>query len=63
MNHLVKVCQPQPRPQKFLFKLEFLSGLGTQCGARTHNPEVKSHVPYPLSQMGASDWSSRVEFC
>ena len=30
-----------------------LTNLYAQCGARTHNPEIKSHVLYPLSQPGA----------
>lgn len=36
----------------FLFLLSNLN-LHTQCGAPAHDPEIKSHVLYGLSQQGA----------
>ena len=30
--------------------------LHTQCGAQTHDPKIKSHMLYELSQLGALDF-------
>ena len=38
----------------FFLKILFLSNLYPQCGARTHNPEIKSHELHLLSQSGTS---------
>lgn len=36
----------------FFFEILFLINLKTQHGARTHNPEIKSHVFHRLNQPG-----------
>lgn len=36
----------------FFFRILFLSYLYTQCGTRTHGPEVKSPMLYRLGQPG-----------
>ena len=41
--------------KKIFLKILFLNNLYTQCGAQTHNPEIKSHMPYQLSQPGTSE--------
>lgn len=33
----------------------FVSNIYTQCGIRTHEPEIKSHILYGLSQSGAPE--------
>ena len=37
----------------FLSLSRFHAQQGAQCGAQTHNPEIKSHMLYRLSQPGA----------
>ena len=34
----------------FLSLFIYLSNLYTKCGAQTHNPEIKSHMFFQLSQ-------------
>lgn len=34
------------------FEIYLLSNLNTQCGARNHDPEIKGHMPFYLSQPG-----------
>ena len=47
-------CWPmQRRCFCFFFKISFLSNLDTPRGARTHNPEIKSHILHRPSQPGA----------
>lgn len=40
------------------FKILFLNNLSTQLGAPIHNPEIKRHMFYQLSQLGATHLSS-----
>lgn len=42
--------------QFFFLSFTYLSDPYTQCGAQTHNPEIKSQILFQLSHPGAPLW-------
>lgn len=54
MTILVEVCIGEEAIMPFILKILFLSNLYTKHWARTHVPEIKSHMLHQLNQPGAA---------